>query len=303
VKSKLFKDKFRGLGSDLEIQIYSTDGVQDLIFSLARSEVKRVEEKYSRFRADSTLSRINATAGSDRLIEVDDETASLLNFGAAAFATSEGKFDLTSGPLSRKWNFKEKIVPEQNEIAQALQSVGWKKLYWDGARIGLPVEGMQLDFGGIGKEYAVDRVAGLLIGRGIRHGLINFGGDLRVIGTHPDGKPWEIGIRHPRISEEILAALGAKAGSIATSGDYERYFEIDGKRYCHIVNPLSGFPAEGLQAVTVFADSCLVAGTAATIAMLSGEIGSRNYLDELGVPYIAVVNESTIYMRGFADFY
>ena len=105
---------------------------------------------------------------------------------------------------------------------------------------------MEIDFGGIGKEYAADRVATICLEHGLRHGLVNLGGDIRAIGPQADGTPWRVGIRHPRVQDAAIAGFDLAAGALATSGDYERYFEIDGKRYCHILNPTTGMPVDAL---------------------------------------------------------
>jgi thiamine biosynthesis lipoprotein len=146
------------------------------------------------------------------------------------------------------------------------------------------VAGLQLDFGGIGKEYAADRVADLCMGNGLRSGLIDLGGDIRIIGPHPDGSPWRVGLRDPANPETAMAVVKVKEGAIASSGDYERYIEVDGTRYCHILDPVSGWPVHGLSSVSVMAPSCLVAGSISTMSMLMGR-DAITWLQSLGVPH------------------
>jgi thiamine biosynthesis lipoprotein len=146
---------------------------------------------------------------------------------------------------------------------------------------------MQLDFGGFVKEYAADRVAQQLRDAGFTNGLVDLGGDLAVVGPHPDGSPWRVGIRDPHAPGRALGAIALARGGIATSGDYERGMLVDGRRYGHILDPRSGWPVEGLVSVSVVADQCLVAGTAATVAMLRGH-GGKRWLRELGLPFAAV---------------
>jgi len=143
---------------------------------------------------------------------------------------------------------------------------------------------MELDFGGIGKEYAADQAAAVCIALGICHGLIDLGGDIAVIGPHPNLAPWNIGIRHPREPESSVMSVPVNCGALASSGDYERYMIVDGQRYCHILNPLTGWPCHGLAAVSVMAERCLVAGTISTIAMLKGRDGVR-WLSSLGLKH------------------
>jgi thiamine biosynthesis lipoprotein len=162
--------------------------------------------------------------------------------------------------------------------------VGLGKILWTPPLLQFPLAGMALDFGGIGKEYAADRVADLCSTNGIDSGLIDLGGDIRIIGPHPDGSPWRVGIRNPDHPETALAMLELREGAIASSGDYERYIEVAGRRYCHILNPITGWPVQGLSSVSVTAPSCLVAGSICTIAMLKGRDGPT-WLESLGVAH------------------
>jgi thiamine biosynthesis lipoprotein len=146
---------------------------------------------------------------------------------------------------------------------------------------------MQLDFGGYVKEYAADRVAALCRELGLCHGLVDLGGDLAVVGPHPDGSAWRVGIRHPRAAAGAIASLALASGGIATSGDYERCLLVDGRRYSHLLNPKTGWPVRGLASVTVAANHCLIAGTASTVAMLKGRRGAA-WLDRLGLPSLRV---------------
>jgi thiamine biosynthesis lipoprotein len=140
---------------------------------------------------------------------------------------------------------------------------------------------MELDFGGIAKEYAADRCALICRKRGLNHSLIDLGGDLAVVGPLPDGRPWEIQIRHPRNSGESVAAIKVLRGGVATSGDYERYFEANGTRYCHIINPTTGLPVQGISSATVVAESCSMAGCLSTSAMLM-EHSAGSWLKRIG---------------------
>lgn len=276
------------------MQLHAGDEAQwQRACSAAQAEVLRIEGKYSRYRADSAVGRINASAGDVAGIEVDDETAALLDYAATAHEQSEGLFDATSGVLRRVWDFKSQRLPTQQAIDEVLPLIGWQRLHWQRPRLVLPVAGMQLDFGGFGKEYAADRAAAVLQAGGIRHGLVDLGGDIRVVGPHPDGSPWRIGISHPRAPQTAIALIDLPAGAIASSGDYERYFEIDGVRYSHVLDPRSGWPVQGLAAVSVMAEQCLIAGTATTIAMLRGNAGA-DWLEELGLPWLAVTAEQKL---------
>ena len=261
----------------------------------AIADVARIEAKYSRYRDDSVISRINAAAGKAP-VAIDDETRALLNYADRCHAQSGGLFDMTSGVLRRAWNFRREppAVPSSTDLAPLLELIAWRDVEWDDRSVRLPRAGMELDFGGIGKEYAADRAATILQGHGLRHGLVNLGGDVRAIGPQPDGSPWRVGIRHPRVAGVAVAGFDLTEGALATSGDYERYFDLDGKRYCHILDPRTGMPVTYWQSVSVAAPLCVVAGSCATIAMLRGE-GAPSFLDAQGVAWLGVAADGTIY--------
>lgn len=292
--------KFHAMGAENEIQICSDN------FDYARNaadcaiaEVYRIEQKYSRYLADSVVSKINVLAGGGPVM-VDSETAGLLSYADACFNQSGGLFDLTSGVLRRAWNFTDQVFPQADQIRSLLPLVGWEKVSWKNPYIILPREGMELDFGGIGKEYAVDRAAAILIERGFTHALVNLSGDIRACGPQSDGSPWSVGITDSRDGVSILGAVAIQSGAVATSGNYERVIVIDGKRYSHILNPRTGWPTQGIQSVTVFTDSCLVAGSITTTGMLHGKKG-QDYLEEVGVPYVMVTSEGSVrYSKGLS---
>ena len=240
--------------------------------SAAIADVQRIEAKYSRYREDSLLSRINRAAGA-RAVEIDDETNALLDYADRCHALSQGRFDVTSGVFRRAWDFlgHPPRIPLPAEIDALRELVGWQHVERSNRSVHLRKRGMQLDFGGIGKEYAADRAATILRQHGIGHALVNLGGDVRAIGGQADGAPWRIGIRHPREPEPaVIASVDLVDGAIATSGDYERFFEVDGRRYCHIIDALTGMPVVAWQSISVAAPLAIVAGSCSTIAMLVG---------------------------------
>jgi thiamine biosynthesis lipoprotein len=186
-----------------------------------------------------------------------------------------------------------------------LPLVGWHKVQWQDRRIRLPEAGMELDFGGFGKEYAADRAASVLFQHGIRHALVNLGGDVQVLGPRglpeSQGQPWQVGVQHPRPtpSHDLVASLPLGRGALATSGDYERFFEVEGRRYCHILDPRSGWPVFHWQSVTVLAPNASTAGALSTIAMLMGE-GALEWLNGQDSAYLAVRHDDEIFRRGTA---
>jgi thiamine biosynthesis lipoprotein len=285
---RLAEYSFYAMGSDCTVHLYGETG-QDLdpFFSAAEAEVRRIERRYSRYRADSELSRINVAAASGDCVLVDDETAALIVYAKTCFEKSDGAFDITSGLLRKAWDFSVPRVPDQQEIDGLLHRIGLEHVSLSGNFLNFSRRGMEIDFGGLGKEYAADRAAEVCATLGAASGFVDLAGDIRIIGPQPDGQPWRIGIRHPRDPGGVAAEVSLMAGALATSGDYERYIEASGRRYCHILDPRTGWPAEGLSSVTVVTDRCLVAGSPATSAMIKGEQGG-NWLKGLGVRYIAI---------------
>jgi thiamine biosynthesis lipoprotein len=293
----LHRFRFKAMGCPCEFQIHGRSAREARgLAASARGEVERLEQKYSRYRDDSLLARINRSAGDPAGVAVDAETASLLDYAATCHAQSGGLFDVTSGILRRAWDFRSGRLPEPARIAELLPLVGWSKLRWSDGRIALPVAGMELDLGGYVKEYAADRVAALLRAQGCASGLVDLGGDLAVVGPHPDGAPWIVGIRDARHPDRAALSVPLYAGGVATSGDYERCMVVDGVRYGHILDPRTGWPIAGLASVTVFAARCLIAGSATTIALLQGE-NARAWLDALGLPHARQAHGGEVELR------
>lgn len=285
---QLYRHCFNAMGSPCEIQLYAANHAEaDRVANSAIADVRRLEARYSRYRDGSFLSTINHVAARSGTIRVDDETAALLDYAATCYRESDGLFDITSGILRRAWRFDRGQLPNQDHIQELLTHVGWNKLRWMRPVLEFPTPGLELDFGGVVKEYAADRAAALCEQAGLRHGIVNLGGDIRIVGPHPDGGPWRIGVRDPRRPGALVQMLLLQAGGLASSGDYERCIVVDGERYGHILNPRTGWPVKHLASVSVVADFCLVAGSASTIAMLKEEAGPQ-WLQQLGVAHLWV---------------
>lgn len=282
--------RFGVMACSAEIRVAAPDTEATRIaIADAIAEVRRIEAKYSRYQADSLVWRINAAAGSGVAIEVDAETAGLFEFVGRLHRQSKGLFDITSGVLRQAWDFRQSRLPTRAQIEALLPFIGWSRVEWHAVRhrIALPRSGMEIDFGGFGKEYAADRAAALLMDAGLLHGYVNLGGDIRLLGPRPDSQPWQFGIQHPRRGDATVAGFSLSSGALATSGDYERFIEVDGQRYCHILNPRTGWPAQCWQSVSVQAPLCLAAGALATVAMLLGEAGP-DFLREQKVPFLTI---------------
>jgi thiamine biosynthesis lipoprotein len=253
----------------------------------AVAEVRRIEAAYSRYRPDSVVGRLNALAGRGEPLDVDDEMLALLDFAGQLYTLSDGRFDATAGVLRRAWDFRAARVPSADEVSSILPLVGWPMVRRAGRRVELERAGMELDFGGFGKEYAADRAAALLLSAGVAGGFVDLGGDLRLLGPRADGGPWRLGIRHPRETHALLAEVDLSRGALATSGDYERFFEAGGRRYAHVLDARSGWPVTHWRSVSVVAPTCAAAGAVCTLAMLAGE-AAPEFLHAQGVPWLAM---------------
>ncbi|MGI9224123.1 MAG: FAD:protein FMN transferase [Woeseiaceae bacterium] len=263
---------FSAMASPCEILIETSDDDEARhLAELAAAEAWRVEDKFSRYVEGNVVASINSAAGG--AIEVDAETASLIDFGNTLFELSNGRFDITSGVLREVWTFDgSDRLPSKEAVARMLQRVGWHRVDWQSPTLRMD-PGMEIDFGGIGKEYAVDRVA-LQLREASENGmLVNFGGDLAV--TRPPTKRpgWQVGIES--VSAESAAAekvITLRAGALATSGDARRFLLRDGVRYSHILDPRTGWPVrQAPRSITVAADTCTQAGMLSTLAMLEGD--------------------------------
>ncbi|PCI79954.1 MAG: thiamine biosynthesis protein ApbE [SAR86 cluster bacterium] len=285
---------FKAMGSFCEIQLFDESRIhaKNVVNQLA-DEVARLEKKYSRFREDSLLTEINSSAGNKLGLAIDNETQSLFDHALNCFEQSDGLFDITTGALSKIWNFKKALVPSQSQIDTARSHVGLNKISCKDSHIYLP-QGMQIDFGGIVKEYAVDSVARMARRLGVEHGLVNLGGDFSVIGSQPGNKPWAVGISSPESKSGVMAKIDLLDGGLASSGDYERFFMHEGRRYSHILNPITGWPSNGLRAVSIAANLCSVAGSVATIAMLKDELEAKAWLEDSGLAYVYMDSEETL---------
>jgi thiamine biosynthesis lipoprotein len=289
----VYKFDFSSMGCPCALHLEAHDeSAARTALAAVTAECARLDRKYSHYRDDSLVARIAANAGSG--IEVDGETADLLDLAAALHAQSGGRFDITAGRLTRLWDAQNGHLPDKAEVAAALAVTGWQRVQWRRPFLRLGMPGMRLDLGGIVKEYAADRCAKRCRDMGADSGVVDLGGDLALIGPHRDGSPWIVGIKSPRVPGQAAARIELPRGGLATSGDYERALIVDGRRYSHIVDPRSGEPVQGFASVSVVADSCLVAGAAATLAMLMATERGGAYLRDLGLPHLTIDDDGRI---------
>ena len=268
--AQVWRGAFTAMANPCEVLIETQDAaLAQHLTVLAEQEALRIERRFSRYRSDSVIHAINTASGNP--IEVDTETAQLLDYGQLLWQLSDGAFDLTSGVLRRIWKFGANTQPPtRTQVNELLALIGWQHVRWRAPCITLPA-GMELDFGGIGKEYAVDRVADMLGQRTSASMLINFGGDLRAIGPPPANGAWRVGIESVVQQDHAQQVVRLRSGAMATSGDTRRVLEADGKRYGHIIDARTGWPAgDAPRSITALADTCTQAGTYTTLAMLQG---------------------------------
>jgi FAD:protein FMN transferase len=242
---------------------------------VVKAEALRIEAKFSRYRP-SVVTHINETAG--QAVEVDKETADLIDYSMMCYALSEGLIDITSGALRRVWRFDGSgTVPTQDQVQDALRHVGWSRVRWEPPILRLQAN-MEIDLGGIGKEYAVDLALAHAEAHTTAPVLVNFGGDLRVSGPRQDGTPWYVAIEDVDRAGDAAGLLELSGGALATSGDTYRHLISAGVRYGHVLNPRTGWPiTDAPRSVTVHAPTCTEAGLLAKLALLRGA-GAEEFL-------------------------
>lgn len=280
---------FQAMASPCEILLEPCPpSLAEHLVQQAQLEALRIEHKYSRYRADSVLTQLNQAAG--QRVALDAETAQLLAFAKQCFELSDGMFDISSGVLRKVWQFNgSDRLPSAAQVDALLPLIGFQHVELTAQHLWMPA-GMELDFGGIAKEYAVDKVAQLLAQLTEQTApelrmVVNFGGDMVAVREKPADAPWRIGIEHPGLVDNAAMLVSLRAGAMATSGDARRFLLKDGVRYSHILNPKTGWPVVNApRSVTIAAPNCTLAGLLATTALLQGA-NAREFLDAQQVRY------------------
>ncbi|MFC1645853.1 FAD:protein FMN transferase [Candidatus Omnitrophota bacterium] len=262
---------------------------------IAFSEIERIENIFSIKEKDSAISHLNKTG----YLNTNFEVTSLIEKSGLFYSLSDGCFDITIAPLTKIWKealLKNKL-PSKKLVRKNMALVGFNKVHIDRVNnsIKFKLKGMVADLGAIAKGYAIDVAVKELKRKGITSAIVNAGGDMYCLGTK-FGKPWKLGLRHPREKDEIIDTLLIKDSAVATSGDYEQYMEIDGKRYSHIINPKTGSPVENdILSVTVIAKDAVTADSVATSVFLLGkERGAKIFQNYEGVNEIIIITKSDV---------
>lgn len=286
----LFERTFFTMGSKLEIKLYTKN--EEQFNKITNRSIERAEEinlLFSNYIDTSVLAKVNKEAGK-KTVEVPDEFIRLTQMSIDYSKETFGAFDITVGNLFELWKSKGKqdLLPNEEEIKNSLECIGFDKIQIDGNKISFKSDCLTLDFGAIGKGYVVDEIFKIAKEAGVSKGLINFGGNIYSLST-PDGKKyWEVGIRRPKTENEILAKVKLKDLGAATSGDYEKYFEVDGVKYSHILDPNTGYPVKDISSVTVISKSATESDVYSTAISVLGFEGFQKLKkkDELGLLFI-----------------
>ncbi len=274
---------FQAMATHCQVKLQSADArlaaeFQDEVLNW----VAWFEARYSRFLGDSLISRINAAAG-EHWVEIDSETEALFTLCQEMIFFTRGVFDPTALPLMKLWNWKARppVLPSQEAVWAARGLVGWSRVQRRPGAIFLPRAGMMLDLGGMGKEYAVDRVLTMGLEWGLQNLLVDFGQDVRVNGSPPGHEAWVIGLENPHEPGKCWTAVLVNCHAVATSGDYVRHFTVAGRRFGHIIDPRTGYPVDnGVLSVSVVAPHCTFAGILSTAAFV---LGPREGLEMMGL--------------------
>lgn len=277
------KITFGAMGTEVTIQGYHADSeLLNEAIAAARAELDRVEDMMTSWR-DSPLVRMNDGANGEPQ-KVPQELSDLIQRSMTVARLSGGAFDPTYAGAGKLWDFKADppVIPAEDTIARALENVGWQKVRVDpeSSTVAMPA-GTRIGLGGIAKGYGVDRAMQVLINRGIEHAIVNAGGDLKALGTDA-GKPWEVAIKHPRDRDRAIAVVPVSNVCLVTSGDYERFFELDGVRYHHILDPRTGRPVVGgCMSASVTAPDAAIADAVATACCVLGPKLGLQFVESL----------------------
>lgn len=260
-----YKKSIFAMDTVMDLTVYSEN--EDALLS-AEEEIKRIDTLLNRGNENSEIYKIN----NKKTAEVSDETAELIKTAVEISEKTNGAFDITAAEVTDLWGFYggNFRVPDENEIQTALDGIGYEKILLDKNKITIP-ENMSLDLGGIGKGYASDRIAGILRQNDVESAIISLGGNVYALGSRPDGKAWQVGITDPADKSKIIGTISVTDSAVVTSGGYQRYFEQDGVKYHHIIDPKTGRCAQsGLASVTVIAESGTLSDGLSTALFVMG---------------------------------
>ena len=303
---QIFKKKQSLLGSPFEITVVAKDSVQGNLFSdLAIAEVKRIENLISDWIPTSQISKVNQNAGISP-IKVDKEVFDLVERATKISKLTSGAFDISYASMDRIWKFdgSMKEMPTPEEIRKSVEKVGYQNIILNSkdTTIFLKNKGMKLGLGGIGQGYIADKIKVLLQEKGCNSGLVNVSGDINTWGKQPNGNLWTVGIVNPMNKNKVFATFPLDDSAVETSGSYEKYVTFNGKRYSHIIDPRTGYPATGIISVSVFAKQTELADALATgIFVMGVEVGLDLVNQLKGIGCIIVDDKGGIHVSKNID--
>lgn len=289
------------MGSSFEITVV-TEG-EDFAkesLAIAKKEIIRIENLISSWDQKSETSRINRNAGI-AAVEVSKELFDLIFRAQQISKLSSGAFDLTFAAIDKLWNFdgRESEMPNPDALKASVFNIGYQLIELDeeSLTVFLPKKGMKIGFGAIGKGYAADSAKQLLVERGVLGGIINASGDMNTWGTKPDGSSWTIGIVNPMNNKKVFSWFSLEHNAVVTSGDYEKFTQINGRRYSHIIDPRTGIPSQGIVSCTVFAGKAELADAIATAIFVMGVESGLFLIDQLPDIEAILIDDSGIIHR------
>jgi len=274
IAQQSYRRTLKLMGSHFDITVVAASKEQgDVYIDIAIAEIRRIEKLISSWDPNSQTSAINQNAGI-QAVPVDDELIALIERSLYISKMTDGAFDISYASMDRIWKFDGSItlMPTPEKVAASVEKVGFENVILDAKNntVFLKEKGMKIGFGGIGKGYAADKAKALLIAKGVPSGIINASGDMNTWGQQPDGSDWKVAITNPLDKSKNFGLLPIKQGAVVTSGNYEKYVQLDGKRYTHIIDPRTGYPSSGILSVTVFAPKAEVADALATSVFVMG---------------------------------
>ena len=289
------------MGSSFEITVVAED--EDFAkesLAIAKKEIIRIEDLISSWDQKSETSRINRNAGI-AAVEVSKELFDLIFRAQQISKLSSGAFDLTFAAIDKLWNFdgRESEMPNPDTLKASVFNIGYQLIELDeeSLTVFLPKKGMKIGFGAIGKGYAADSAKQLLVERGVLGGIINASGDMNTWGTKPDGSSWTIGIVNPMYNKKVFSWFSLEHNAVVTSGDYEKFTQINGRRYSHIIDPRTGIPSQGIVSCTVFAGKAELADAIATAIFVMGVESGMFLIDQLPDIEAILIDDSGIIHR------
>lgn len=295
VAQQPYKRTLKLMGSRFDITVVAKDSIEaNGYIDLAVEEISRIERLISSWDENSQTSEINRNAGI-KPIQVDTELFNLIQRSIGISRLTDGAFDISYASMDNIWRFDGSmtVMPSEEHIKTSVDKVGFQNIILDPEKstVYLKFEGMKIAFGAIGKGYAADRAKDLLMSKGVTSGIVNASGDMNTWGKQPDGKEWKVAITNPLDKNKVFALLPITNGAVVTSGNYEKYVMFNGVRYTHIIDPRSGYPANGIISVTVFAPKAELADALATSVFVLGKEVGLNRIEQLPMVECIIIDD------------